>query len=190
MTLSALGIFSAAGAGGVGATYELIQTQILTTTESSIVFSNLGNFSTTYKHLQLRFSGRTNGSYTETALRSRFNADAGNNYVKHFLLGDGSTVSSALFEGTSSSNALTGLVSGSLATTNSFFAGYVDLLDFASTTKNKTTRALSGGTGGVNRIDLHSGLWMNTNAVTSWTLFIGSGSFIAGSRFSLYGIRG
>ena len=183
------GVLSAAGAEvGVAGDYQLIATTILGTTTADVVF-DVSSLGSTYKHLQLRYAGRGSGAYFEAGIRTRFNADTGNNYAAHFLLGNGSTVSSGLYLSTSISAGLTGLISGADSTANVFYSGYVDLLDFASTSKNKTTRALSGGTGGANRIDLHSTVWMNTSAVTSWTIFPSTGSFVAGSRFSLYGIK-
>jgi hypothetical protein len=50
-----LGILSAAGAGGgVAGDYELISSEILGTTAASVTFSSLGDYSSTYKHLQIR----------------------------------------------------------------------------------------------------------------------------------------
>jgi len=66
----------------------------------------------------------------------------------------------------------------------------LDILDAYSTTKNKTIRSLSGMTGGANNLQLYSGLWNNTAAISSLNIFPGATNFVAGSRFSLYGIRG
>jgi hypothetical protein len=189
MTLSALGIFSAAGAGGVG-DYELIQTQILGSSQASVVFSNLGNFSSTYKHLQLRFTARnTTASNSNEIIISRLNGDSGSNYNSHYLVGTGSSVLSGPFTGLT--GALTGGAFEANNTANSFFVSVVDLLDPYSTTKNKTFRTLNGGLSStITRIDLHSSAWRNTNSVTSWEVLANAGSLAIGSRFSLYGIKG
>jgi len=42
----------------------------------------------------------------------------------------------------------------------------------------------------VNNIALKSGLWVNTAAVTSISFANSSGDMVAGTRFSLYGIKG
>jgi hypothetical protein len=77
-------------------------------------------------------------------------------------------------------------------TANSFGAAVLDVLDPYSTTKNKTLRCLQGvraGTGPA--IELRSGFWNNTASITSIVFTPEtSGSFVSGSRFSLYGIRG
>jgi hypothetical protein len=69
--------------------------------------------------------------------------------------------------------------------------GIIDIIDYASTTKNKTVRVLSGAdnnTGTQGEIDLNSGLWMSVSAVTSLTIFSGV-NFNAGSTFALYGVN-
>jgi hypothetical protein len=184
MTLSALGIFSAAGAGGVPQTYELISTTILGSSQPSVTFSNLANFNTTYRHLQIRSASLVNAGGTNLAT-IRLNGDTGNNYAAHFLEGNGSGVSSgSLVSGSS-------MYYGFWATGNTTAAhgAVVDILDAYSTSKNKTIRSLNGNSFATPLITLYSGLWMNTNSLTSITISSPS-NFLTGSRFSLYGIRG
>ena len=183
------GVLSAAGAA-VGGTYELIATEILAGTAASITFSNLGDYSSTYKHLQLRFTARnTTASNGNEIIISRLNGDSGSNYNSHYLVGTGSSVLSAPFTGLT--GALTGGAFEANNTANSFFVSVVDLLDPYSTTKNKTFRTLNGGLSStITRIDLHSSAWRNTNSVTSWEVLANAGSLAIGSRFSLYGIKG
>ena len=185
MTLSALGILSAAGAGGVAAVsnYELIETQILGSAQASVTFSSLGTYSSTYKHLQIRGTAKTNQGAIFDLIKVQLNGDTGNNYARHSLLGNGTSVSSGAVSSTSFVN-----FAAQGNTTANVFGGFVfDILDAYSTTKNKTTRALAG----VTEIRLSSGLWANTASITSVTLSPEFGSlFIAGSRFSLYGIKG
>ena len=58
-----LGVLAVAGAGaapsGPGA-YELIETTLLSSAQKQITFSNLNTYSTTYEHLQIRASIRSN----------------------------------------------------------------------------------------------------------------------------------
>ena len=189
MTLSALGIFSAAGAGGVvgGTDYELISSTILGSAQSSVVF-DVSSFSTSYKHLQVRWVARSSSAEQITGFYSRLNGDTGSNYSLHTLFGNGSGVFSG--NATSTTVAITGIQPGANAPANTFAAGVIDLLDPFSTTKNKTFRTLSGAAMTDNRIDLHSGNWRNTAAVTSWTVFPQAGNFVTGSRLSIYGIKG
>jgi hypothetical protein len=70
----------------------------------------------------------------------------------------------------------------------------MDVHDYASTTKNKTMRSFGGSDGAdyfvTGTVGLLSGLWMNTNAITSITIALGAGNYSTNSKFSLYGIKG
>jgi hypothetical protein len=192
MTLSALGIFSAAGAGGVVAdtSYELIESVILGTATPTITFSSLGTYSSTYKHLQLRAVARFSDSGAdERGINLRLNADSGSNYGIHGLTANGASVSSY---GAASANQIPiGQFPTGQTTANVFAPVVVDFLDVYSTTKNKTVRSLTGFIG-LSTIGLRSGVWLNTASLTSITLTHTSTAtdFVIGSRFSLYGIKG
>ena len=187
------GILSAAGAGGAvaGGDYELIETTILGSDTSSVTFSSLATYASTYKHLQIRYASRS--ARTDNAndsLAVRLNADTGTNYARHGLLGYlGAVLSSA---STSASRMDMGWQTTNSQSANIFGSGVIDLLDTYSTSKNTTLRGLSGTSGTEPIIILNSGVWLNTASLTSITLFAGfSGlNLVAGSRFSLYGIRG
>lgn len=184
-----LGVLAVAGAGGGAAgAYELIET-ITPGTQASVTFSNLGTYSSTYKHLQLRYVMRTDRSgvpYSNGAIR--INGDTGSNYNAHYLVGNGSTVSSGFVS--SASSALIGNQPGGTFTTNAFAAGVFDFLDVYNTNKFKTIRCLSGLVGNENAISLQSGLWRNTASVTSITVLNwDAANIVSGSRFSLYGLR-
>lgn len=173
------GILSAAGAGVATGTYELISTTVLGGTAASVTFSNLGDYSSTYKHLQLRVAGNNT---TSGAWRFRLNADTGNNYSYHLLYGNGTSALSA--NATSQSSGYFGFAT---ANTNVAAGAVMDILNFASTTNNKTTKSLNGD---VNfNVIFASSAWYSTAAVTSLTL-LANVNFVTGSRFSLYGIRG
>jgi hypothetical protein len=183
------GVLSAAGAGGVAGAYELIETTILGTNTSSVTFSSLATYASTYKHLQIRATGKTDRTASNTDfLLLRFNGDTGSNYARHLLAGDGSVVVSGA--GTSTTSISVERFAGN-ATTNFFGAAVIDILDAYSTTKNKTVRSLGGLAGDVNQITLNSGVYLNTSSTTSLTLAVGGGTnILTGSRFSLYGIKG
>jgi hypothetical protein len=186
------GVLSAAGAGGiVGGNYDLIETVILGTDTSSVTFSSLATYASTYKHLQIRFTGRTATADHGQEFTLRFNGISTNSYSWHFLRGNGSAVSSTA--GSTTNGMFVGQFSASLAAANNFGSGVVDILDAYSTTKNKTVRGLSGVTdSGLTRINLYSGLFQSTDSTSTITIFSQnfSDNINAGSRFSLYGIRG
>jgi len=186
MALFPLGILSAAGAGGVQGDYELIETQILGSNQASITFSSLGTYSSTYKHLQIRYTARSTTADTDDIVQLNLNATGvGTSQRNHELRGNGSVVASSdrtdLYR--------FGYISGATSTANSFGAGIIDALDPYSTTKNKTFRSFNGMTSAT-LVTLSSLLWANTASITSIGVVCRLGSFVTGSRFSLYGIKG
>ena len=184
MSLVLLGILNsqAAGAGGAGA-YDLLETQVLASSASSVTFTGLGSYSD-YKHLQLRVTARgDSGSVPNQWLE--FNGDTtSSNYKYHALTGSGSSVIS--FSG---SPMFLHELPNPGETSGIYASKVIDILDFSSTTKNTTVGTAVGINASFNRITLTSGLWINTNAVTSINTYPSSGNFITGSRFSLYGVK-
>jgi len=182
MTLSALGIFSAAGAGGgFSSDYELITTSLISSSTSSVTFSSLGTYSSTYKHLQIRYAVFNSTAYW---FALRLNGDTTNaNYRTHRLFANGSTVTSGSEAGDADGMPIFA-VYGSSTLPGS---GVIDILDAYSTTKNKTLRAFSRNN---TDVVLSSGLYVNTAALTSIELRTQGYELQSGSRISLYGIKG
>jgi hypothetical protein len=145
----------------------------------------------TYKHLQIRFIARKNGSLNDTTnILMNFNGSSSAIYNDHYLLGNGGNASAS-----GSSGSVTRIASiyfaGGGMTANTFGVGVIDILDYANTSKNKTTRQLSGvssnAASAIDYILLGSGLYGSTSAITSITL---TGSdFVQYSQFALYGIK-
>lgn len=188
-----LGVLAAQAEGAapaVASNYDLLETEILTGTQATVTFSSLGSYSD-YQHFQLRMVTRGNRSGAEDSnVYIQFNADSGANYNSHHLRGNGSAVESAA--NTSSNNNGVFLYQGNTGATqtaNSFAVNIVDILDPFNTSKYTTVRNISGMTGALNRVFIHSGAWRNTSALTSITLDDTIGSFTQYSRFSLYGLR-
>jgi hypothetical protein len=183
MTLSALGIFSAAGASvGPVSGFQLISTTILGSSQAAVSFDVTG-LGSTYRHLQIRSAERNSQAVVEAGGVITINGS--NGVETHFFGGTGSTV----FTGRDEPLLMFGL--GANAAANNFAPRVLDLFDAFNTTKNKTI-VHSWGTvdPGLNRGGFYqSGLWENTAAVTSIT-YTSNSNFVAGSRFSIYGIRG
>ena len=183
------GILSAAGIQPVVAagSYELISTTTLGTATASVTFSSLGDYASTYKHLQIRSVGKTtvSGDGAE-GLVLRFNGDSGSNYARHFLQTQGATATSGNAVST------TYVQAGILATNaiTAFGVNVCDVLDAYSTSKNKTTRTFYGSPSAVSIVGFGSGVWVNTASLTSMTLSSTGGNLNVGTRISLYGIKG
>lgn len=150
----------------------------------------------TYKHLQIRAIGRSGEAGTSTnSIYMRFNGDTtAANYYAHRLLGENTGVYAQSSQAVSGIDFI-GQWPLASSTASAFGAAIIDILDYSSTTKNKTTRSLNGAEGNntsVTDISLSSGVWFNSStAVNRITLvpFNGS-SFPQFSSFALYGIKG
>lgn len=169
---------------------DLITQTVLASSAASLTFDVSTLAAQGYKHLQLRIVARSDSGTVYEELYMRVNGDSGSNYVRHSLQGDGTSVTSNAL--TPPTNMEIGSMLGNTATASSFGVAIIDILDFASTSKNKTFRSMSGRVNsGQNNINLRSGLWMSTAAITSLTIDkIFGTNWITGSRFSLYASKG
>lgn len=181
-----LGFFAVAGAGaGGGGAFDLLETTLISSNTASVTFSSLSAYSD-YKHLQIRAVMRKTDSGTSS--RIRLNGDTGSNYARHRLQGNGTSVTSS---GSASQTYMNfPLMPDSGMTADGFGAIVVDVLDFSSSSKNTTIRSFGGYTVSDGQvINLDSGFWNNTAAVTSIEFSFTAGSIEAESRFSLYGVK-
>jgi hypothetical protein len=172
------------GRSAVGS-MDTIGVTTLNASTSSITFSSIPQ---TYSHLQIRLFAN---STSNPDIFYTFNGDTGNNYTRHYIYGAGSGTGAA---GSSLSQA-----SGSVgyapisSNTNVFGSTVLDVLDYTNTNKNTTTRSLSGyvlDSSGF--IVMYSGVWLNTSAITSISIFpnqASASSFGQYTSAALYGIK-
>jgi hypothetical protein len=181
-------VLDSGGAGGAGGSFESIATATGTGSSGTITFSSIPS---TYQHLQIRIMARTDRSSTESGFQIRFNSDSGSNYVGHQILGFGTTI---IANGSTSQTQIDiGIVAAASAPSNTMGVGIIDVHDYASSTKNKTVRSLSGEeqNSADSYLTLRSGLWLNTNAINSITIIPNTANnFTTASVFALYGIKG
>jgi hypothetical protein len=147
-----------------------------------------------YTHLQIRGIGQTNrATYPIEEFRMQFNGDTGSNYSYHQLDGDGGSA----YAQAASSTSYIQMDELGTTTGGTYGAFVIDILDYASTSKYKTTRALAGemtnssygGYYGI--IGFNSGLWRSTSAINSIKIYPAYSSTLSQySSFSLYGVRG
>jgi hypothetical protein len=144
-----------------------------------------------FQHLQVRGIFRDNransgnGSYGLLTM----NGTGGTSYAFHQLIGDGS--SATAYGAASQSSIEVARIADAGAAASIFGAFVIDILDYASTSKNKTVRAFAGydrNGGGASYV--WSGLLASTSAVTSLKIADGGGTlFSQYSDFALYGVR-
>jgi hypothetical protein len=153
-----------------------------------VTFSSIPT--TTYKHLELRMSFANTLAYqSNSSFGIRFNGDTSTNYAGHFMNGNN-----------------TGVTGSNYSTQNTIYFEYgfgqlpqasppaiYNIVDAFSSAKNKTVIGTTGyaetTNGQSNR--MISGLWLNTAAITSVTVFeLNANNWATRARFSLYGIKG
>lgn len=164
---------------------------------SSITFAGLPTGGQ-YTHLQIRGVSRTNrATYNTDNFKIRINDDTGNNYSWHSLNSAPNSPSNAANAGSESSVSYIAPFSTATSVETGIFGGAViDVLDYASTSKYKTVRGLSGAdtngqaSGYAGYFSVTSGLWRSTATVNSITLYPDYGSnFLQHTQFSIYGVR-
>ena len=170
--------------------FESIATQAVTSNTLTVTF---GSIPQDYSSLQLRILSRS----TRTAMANlniQINGVTSSSYTRHELSADGATVTSSGAVAGGVTTASIARSTGTDSASDVFAVSIIDIHDSNSTTKNKTIRSLYGidnnsaSPAGV--IGVRSVLFMQTSAVTSITLSSASSTnFVAGSVFSLYGIR-
>ena len=163
--------------------------------ETSLTFSSIPS---TYKSLQVRWIARDTN--TATALRDggltwTFNNDSTSNYAGHFLYGNGSTATAGA-ETTHAGYQFTGggCVTSYGSNTTIYGAGIMDIVDYTSTSKNKTIKTMDGSDANAAstnfKIWLESILYIATTTISSIQIQPPYTAFAAGSTFALYGIKG
>jgi hypothetical protein len=160
-------------------TYEPIATTNGTGSSSSITFNSIPS---TYTDLILIINGATTSSTGNPCLR--FNGDTGTNYSRTNM---GSNSSVAFTDRETSVNRIL-LIGGVYFsnTLNTNLIVHIQNYSNSTTYKSTITRANKASDG----LDVSAGLWRNTAAITSLTVFTASGANIStNSTFTIYGIK-
>ena len=167
--------------------FESIATVTLATDTATVTFSSIPS---TYNSIQVRYLARSTDAVTYTNMNISPNGSGA--VTNHNILGNGSTVTAT---GATANAAiyLYDVLTGANASANVFSVGIIDVIDYSSTTKNKTFRMFAGQdqNSSFGNIILASSLAtsLGTSALTS-LVFSNSANFKSGSTFALYGIKG
>lgn len=179
--------FGAALAPDAGAMLPIGSVVVGSSGSATISFSSIPS---TYKHLQVRCTVRSTNSNSNDlgGLQVRFNGDTtGTNYGYHFVYSNGSTF---VASGAQDSHVI-GFINSSNYGSTVYSANIIDIYDYASSSKYKTTKSFSGFDGNsAGYVILSSGHWRNNNAISSITFTPWNGNFSQHSRIDLYGIKG
>jgi hypothetical protein len=144
----------------------------------------------TYTHLQIRGIVKTAFSNNQDGLKIQYNGDTSAIYNYHYLGGNGSVTYSG--GNPSATNFMQSVSIAGNNNTNVFGALVLDVLDYANLNKYKVQRALGGtDSNGAGVVEMWSGLYLATTAITSIKLFSFNGSNLNQyTQFALYGIKG
>lgn len=181
------------GPGFVEPLYEasefLIASEVLSDAAASKTFSSIPQ---TFSHLRLKVLARTAGGGTGgDNLAVQFNGDFGANY--DYVLAQVSNTTDANATSVGQVAITTGVAPRNGDTANKAGLTVIDIPFYALTTFHKVLQYRSVAfisqiaTGSFDRTG--GGLWRNTAAITSILLIPETGDFMAGSAFSLYGIK-
>jgi hypothetical protein len=176
--------------------YQLIQAQTLTSSASSVTFSNIPQ---NYTDLIVKISARSAlaGTGTSRAIQLQINGDTTYaNYRQRYIRTDdtGSAQSGAFLSSTGLKYYLYGLPNANV-TANSFGAAELTFINYAgSSYKTFSVEAFAEGfhnpfTGTAGN-SVTAALWVNTSPITTLVFNPDDSSFAAGSTFYLYGIGG
>lgn len=164
--------------------FESIATATVTVAQSSITFSNIPQ---NYTHLQLRSYWGFTDTGNNTWLNTQFNGDTGSNYSYHAIRSN----PSGFVMSASYANTRLSLGADNVGDASSWAISVADILDYSSSTKNKTAKAFAGqSSNGTGTCNFWSGMWNNQTPITSMVVTADASTFRVGSIFSLYGIRG
>ncbi len=166
-------------------TYTPIATQTLGSSASSVTFSSISG---SYTDLVLVMSVQDNSSGTNFSnVQVQFNNDTGTNYSWTELYGNGS---SALSQRASNYE---GCWAGYMSSVSGVFSPIIfNVMNYSNTTTFKTTLSRANlGAQSPNTTTVTEAVvstWRSTSAITTLKVN-GAISFIAGSTFTLYGVK-
>ena len=173
--------------GGGGA---VLADVTLTSAQATVLFTPIPN---TYAHLILVHQCRSDASGVgTTGLRMTFNNDSGSNYNGQYMAGNNTSPVAAA----QAADAFGYLGNIPAGTANAGYSasGSIEVPNYAGTAffKNALFDATRDETGASGNMFSYRGhiVWKSTSAISRIDLALQAGNFVAGSRFTLYGVSG
>ena len=145
---------------------------------------------TRFDHLVIIWQARETGVVSTDFLKLRFNTDSAANYYRERAGWNGASIAAAelLAQTAAEAGELTG---ASVADAGLAAMGQIFIPNFGGSTFKKQWGAMSFLAAALTTTLLQgfvpSGVWNSTAAITRITVLAGTGNFVAGSKFSLYG---
>jgi hypothetical protein len=157
---------------GVSA-YTPLANVTLGSSAANVTFSSISG---SYRDLILIGQGL---SSTASGINIRFNGDTAGNYNQVVMYGDGGSAASA-----SASSQTSFQVGRFDSSTLADFTA--NLMDYSATDKHKTSLHRYNSSAVLTAA--RAGRWASTSAITSFVLYLDSGTFNSGCTFALYGV--
>lgn len=155
-------------------TYTPITTTTLTSAASTVTFSSISG---TYTDLRIVYATTASG---DAGNFLRFNSDGSSNYSRTGLYGNGSSAGSNI------DTSATGIY-GPFTMSSAITSNTIDIMNYSNATTYKTCLVRAGAAN--NSTLVSAGLWRSTSAITSISITCDGANFVAGSTFTLYGIK-
>lgn len=183
--------YTSMSAGNIPSSEYLIETALLSGSTSFADF-DVSTLSSTYRHFQIVFVGRTARAAGTDPLMIRFNSESSAVYSSHSMSGLGSGTPGSTFHSTITTWILAAdAIGNAIGDSNRVSNAIIDILDPFDPNKFTTIRGLAGmsGSDDPRTVILTSGAWRKTDPVTTIRVMTFSGSnFLNNSRISLYGV--
>lgn len=171
---------------GVGAIFVVYDARLT----SDAASFDVQNIPQVYAHLECILVARGTVASTATQIEVRFNNDSGSNYDR--VVSRGRQTTMAVGEEIGSTSLELGQVAAASASAGMAGQARFCIGDYAGTTLRKQVTAENGAGWGDatdgQEVRNSSGEWRSTNAITRITVFPASGNWLAGSRFTIYGL--
>lgn len=163
--------------------WTLLESQILSGSQASITLGSGGTLNQGYKTLKVVVSARTLGGTVGDIVTITFNGSS-TSFTTRLLYGTGSAAASANY-----TTGYFGNVDGNTATASTFGSAELTIPNYAgSTNKPYSIDGVHENNAAAAQQEMWAGLWSNTAAITSIAL-AGTGNFVTGSSFYLYGLK-
>lgn len=159
---------------------------------SAVATWNSGTFATSYDHLLITMSSRSDASNYYTGIYWRFNGDTGSNYSMTDLQTTSESVGTYYTAGSSGIGFPPS--SGGNTTANTFCSMKVWIPNYANTSYFKPVLITSGSenmssSNSQYGVKITAGLYSSTSAITSFNLYHNGGSdFVQYSSYTVYGV--
>jgi len=165
-------------------TYQLISSNVLTSSAASVTFSSIP---ATFTDLAVRVSLRSDRANTQDDVRITFNSTT-TNYSYTYMRGNGSAVTTSF--STSDPWTWFGNIDAANAASNTFANGELYIPSY-TVSQSKPASAIMAmeDNATASFMTANANLWRNNAAISSITFALGFGSFVSGSSFYLYGIK-